>query len=159
MATFDIFIENSKRLKKFFSPINPLFGDPKDTRRFLFNVNGIKKAYLPLAMKAIPLIQQLMIAGSVSKFKRSHFFKSNFNSISAVHSSLNEYRLKYDLPFWIHKNYPDQINFNEFRSLFSIFNEGRWVEKPLRIMVRSNLDQDTTTVINLFILWFKVSIN
>ena len=92
--------ENSCRLKKLFAPFNPIFGDPGDPDRFLFNVKGIRKTYLPLSMKEFPFIRNLMDSGSISKFIRSPFFKQNFSSVSQVFSLIKSTRLKYDFPIW-----------------------------------------------------------
>ena len=150
-----LLIENSKRLKKFFSPFNPLLGDHEDSERFLFKVNGLKKAYLPIPMKSIPLIQKLMAAGSISKFKRSHFFRSDFHSISQLHTSLNNLRLKYDFSYWIYHNFPSQIPFKEYRTLLTSLQSLRWSGAPLRIIIRKNCLQDISAILFLFILWFK----
>ena len=114
----DSFIrENSKRLKKYFTPFNPVLGYPLDPDRFLFNVPGLRKTYLPVSMKNLPLIHQLIKRKSLSSFIRSMYFKNNFRSVSQIFLKFDAIRLRHDFPFWISKTYDPDFSFNGFQTL------------------------------------------
>ena len=155
MPDSDILRLNSKNLKNFFAPINPYFGDPNDPHRILLNVKGIKKAFLPCAMANLPLLKKIFLAGSLSKFIRSNFFKQNFLSVSHLLSQLYELRLKYDFYFWIAEKVPYSFPLENYRSLINNLSYHRWCNNPLRLIIRKNRDQDISFILNLFIIWFK----
>lgn len=150
-----ILSDNSGRLKKLFSSINPIYGDPDDPDRFLFNVKGIKKAFIPSPMKNIPFIQRLISSASLSKFIRSNFYKENFNSVSHLLSLLKEIRLKYDFFFWISNNSPYPVSYKESASLIRKLQHTRWTGKPVRLIIRKNFNRDISEILSLYILWFK----
>lgn len=147
--------ENSKRLKKFLTPFNPILGDPDDPDRFLLNIRGIKKVYLPVKMKEIPFIKILISKGALSKFIRSQFFKDNFHSVAHFHKTFHSLRLKYDFPFWISQNCDININLKEYLSLIRNLQKIRWEKKMIRLIIRKNPDCDISPIINLFIIWHK----
>ena len=147
--------ENSIRLKKYFTPFNPILGFPLDPDRFLFNVNGLRKTYLPSSMKNIPLIQELIKRKSLSSFIRSLYFKNNFNSVSQLHLKLEEIRLRHDFPFWISKTYDPNFSFNGFQNLVMSLHRLRFSLSPLNVIIRKNEDQDISNIIFLFIIWCK----
>lgn len=147
--------ENSKRLKRFLSPFDLLTGDPYDPDRFLLNVHGIKKIYLPSKMKAIPFIKILIAKGALSKFIRSQFFKDNFHSVAHFHKIFLTSRLKYDFPFWIYHNCNINLNLKEHISLLRHLQKIRWKNKGIRLIIRKNPRHNISTLINLFIIWHK----
>lgn len=147
--------ENSKRLKKYFTPFNPIIGYPFDPDRFLFNVHGIRKTYLPSSMKNLPLIRELIKRKSLSSFIRSMYFKNNFHSASQVFLNLDAIRLRYDFPFWISKTYDPDFSFNGFQTLVMKLQKLRSSISPLNVIIRKNEDQDIHTIIFLFIIWCK----
>ena len=147
--------ENSKRLKKYFTPFNPILGYPLDPDRFLFNVQGLRKTYLPANMKNIPLIRELIKRKSLSSFLRSSYFKNNFRSVSQIYLKLEAIRLRYDFPFWISKTYDPDFDFNRFQTLVMDLQKIRSSASPLNVIIRKNEDQDISQVIFLFIIWCK----
>lgn len=147
--------ENSKRLKRFLSPFNPLLGDPRDPDRFLLNIRGIKKVYLPVSMKETPLIKTLISKGAISKFIRSHFFKDNFHSVAHFHKTFHSLRMKYDFPFWISQNFNSELNLKEYLSLIRQLQKIRWKKRMIRLIIRKNPDSDISPILNLFIIWHK----
>lgn len=151
--------ENSRRLKRFFSDFNPLFGDPEDISRFFFNVKGLRKSYLPQPMDEIPLVKNLLKAGSLSKFIRSSFFKQNYTSVSQVFHQLHLYRLKFDFPYWMSHAYPFPIDFKSNRSLIRLLQNSRLSREPIRLLILKYENLDITNVINLFLIWIKLYSN
>ena len=147
--------ENSRRLKKYFTPFNPLIGYPLDPDRFLFNVHGLRKTYLPVSMKNLPLIHELIKRKSLSSFIRSMYFKNNFKSVSQLHLKLDAIRLRHDFPFWISKTYDPDFSFNGFQTLVMKLQKLRSSHSPLNLIIRKNEDQDIHRVIFLFIIWCK----
>ena len=147
--------ENSKRLKKYFTPFNPILGYPLDPDRFLFNIHGLRKTFLPSNMKNIPLIRELIKRKSLSSFLRSSYFKNNFQSVSQIYLKLEAIRLRYDFPFWISKTYDPDFNFNGLQTLVMDLQKIRSSASPLNIIIRKNEDQDISQVIFLFIIWCK----
>lgn len=150
-----LFSQNSKRLKSLFQNINPLFGDTLDPDRFLFNVKGLRKAWLPSPMKKLPLVKELMKYGSIAKFIRSPFFLNSKLSISNLHISLYNLRLKYDFLYWTHQFYPFEFNVNPFISLIRWLQKTRWTNKPVRLLIRKYEDLDIMHILSLFTLWIK----
>lgn len=150
-----IIIENSKRLKRLLSPFNPLLGDPQDPGRFLLDIRGIKKVYLPVRMKETPLIKILVAKGALSKFIRSQFFKDNFHSVAHFYKTFHALRLKYDFPFWISQNFKATVDFKPYLSLLRSLEKIRWEDKSVRLIIRKNPDRDISAIINLFIIWHK----
>lgn len=146
---------NSKRLKKYFTPFNPILGYPLDPDRFLFNVNGLRKSYLPSSMKNVPLIQELIKHKSLSSFIRSIYFKNNFNSVSQLILKLDAIRLRFDFPYWIAKTYDPHFSFNGFRSLVMNLQKLRSSFSSLKVIIRKNDHQDISCLIFLFIIWCK----
>ena len=147
--------ENSKRLKKYFTPFNPILGYPLDPDRFLFNVHGLRKTYLPATMKNIPLIRELVKRKSLSSFLRSSYFKNNFRTVSQIYLKLEAIRLRYDFPFWISKTYDPDFDFNGLQNLVMDLQKIRSSASPLNVIIRKNEDQDISQVIFLFIIWCK----
>lgn len=121
----------------------------------LFDVRGIKKFIIPPKMINEPLIIALSKSGSLSSFKRSSFFKKNFNSIPNFFIQLKNLRLKYDFGFWIQKNYPLITNLSDFYPLIQTLQYHRWAGKPIRLLINSDFKPNITLILNLFILWFK----
>lgn len=163
MANGDFISDNKKRLKKIFKPINPLFGDSQDPYRFPFFINGIKKAYLPIAMYKIPLIRKMVKAKSLSKFIRSSFFKHNFNSVAQLFDHFHNLRLKFDFMFWIHHNYKHHLLYNPAISLIRYLQKLKNENQPLYLIIRKNENQDLSVFIHLFLIWHleysKVGLN
>ena len=155
MDTQLLLSQNSKRLKSLFKNINPLFGDTLEPDRFLFNVKGFRKSWLPSAMKDLSLINALRKSGSIAKFKRSHFFRNSKLSISQVHISLYKLRLKYDFLFWIHEFYPFRFQLNPLLSLIRFLQKVRWDNRPVRLLIRKYEDLNLNEILSLFILWMK----
>ena len=147
--------ENSRRLKKYFTPFNPLIGYPLDPDRFLFNVHGLRKTYLPVSMKNLPLIHELIKRKSLSSFIRSMYFKNNFRSVSRVLVKLDAIRLRHDFPFWISKTYDPDFSFNGFQNLVISLQRLRFSLSPLNVIIRKNENQDISSLILLFIIWCK----
>ena len=153
--TDKILSQNSKRLKKHFKNINPVFGDTDDPDRFPFFINGMKKAFLPLAMKNIPVISYLLKAKSISKFIRSDFFRNNFISVADLFTHINMLRLKYDFLFWIHHNFPESLHFKHVILLIRTLQKLKNDQKPIYLLIRKNENQDISEIIRWFFLWHK----
>ena len=68
--TADILKENEKRIKEFNTPFNPVVGEGCGDKRFHLHLEDfpIPDQYLPMAMKRIPLVKQLMEAGSIEAY-------------------------------------------------------------------------------------------
>ncbi|MCH5227945.1 MAG: hypothetical protein J1F16_09075, partial [Muribaculaceae bacterium] len=147
--------ENSKRLKRFLSPFDPILGEPNDPERFLLNIPGIKKIYLPLKMKEIPFIKILISKGTFPRFIRSQFFKDNFHSIAHFHTIFHSSRMKYDFPFWISQNFNSSINLKPYISLLRHLQKIRWENKIIRLIIKKIPDCDISIIIHLFIIWHK----
>lgn len=151
----DILKLNSLRLRKHVMPFNPLFGNPNDPHSFFLNISGIRKTYLPVAMKNEKLIKELTKHKSLASFIRSYYFKSVFGKVSTFFLSLKELRLKYDFFFWIHEKVDFHFPFNGAISLIRDLQYSRWSRSPLNLIIRKNHNQDTSTIVLLFIIWFK----
>lgn len=155
MEVKDALNQNKQKLKNLLTPINCDYGDPSDPERFLFNVRGIKKAYLPLNMKDIPLIPHLIKAKSLSQFLRTSYYRQNFHSASQIFIRLKELRLKYDFLFWLENSGSPKISFRHANTLIRGLQSLRFSGRPIRLLIRKNEDQDISEIISLFILWFK----
>ena len=62
--------ENEKRIREFNAPFNPVLGEGCGDERFHIHLDdyAITDQYLPVEMKGIPLVKQLMEAGSVESY-------------------------------------------------------------------------------------------
>ena len=146
---------NKKLLKNYFSDYDPLLGDSCDNHRFLLNVRGLRKVYLPECLKSNPLIVQLVKSKSLSKFFRSQFFKTNYNCCSHFFLDFKQLRIKHDFPFWAYLSYPYETDFKKARTLVSELQYRFNSRLPLRIFVRKNLDDDFADILNLFCIWMQ----
>lgn len=157
MNDHEIFRLNSKYLKKAFAPFNPIFGDSSDPYRFLLNVKGIKKCWIPKAMCKIPLIDSLIKHKSLSAFLRSDFRNQNSLSSSIIFRSLLHWRLKYDFPFWLYYHFPELCC--NLRPLLNFFHEislSLLKNKPIRFIIRKNFKQNFSTILTLFTIWTTI---
>ena len=148
--------QNSRLLKKHFRSFNPIFGDPYDANRFLFDVKGCNKAYLPTVLKKYPLISNLLKSGSIAKFNRSDYYRNNLHSISQAFSRLEYLRLRYDFLYWISKRFPgSSISLIGTFHLIRELQKARITNKPIRLIIRKFKNQDISQILDLFILWCK----
>lgn len=151
---------NSCILKNFYAPIDPVKGDPTDSNRFLFKIFGLKKVYLPSAIKKFPLFKALLKYYSLAQFKRTPFFKNRIKKFSNLYAQLHSLRQQVDFPYWIHTNLPDHLCYlNHNRSLVAFLQNARNSNLPIRLIIRKNIDQDIVPVLHLFLLWCKAYAN
>lgn len=147
--------ENSNRLKKIHRPYDPIYGDPEDKDRFLFNIRGLKKVYLPVIMKTIPVINNLMKCKSLASFIRTPYFKQKFNSIASLFKFLESVRLKFDFPFWTAKLFPDYFDYKPVASLLKVFQKARVNPAHFYLLIRRNQLQSIGSCMRLFVIWYK----
>ena len=166
MTPHEIIIENSIRLKALNHPFNPVDGDASSPTRFLLDVKGMRKVYLPVSMKNLPLVKDLIRFRSLHKFFQGSEFANSLHSHSGLFKEFDRLREVYDFPFWtsrfILKNAEESFGSKSFRLRPADVKLTREVEKmivdstPVRLIILKPSNSGISDCICLLMTWMQL---
>lgn len=159
MNSQSIIISGKKRSKRVFRVYDPILGDPYSSHRFHFKLTGIKKVFLPVSMRNLPLFKELVNHKSLSSFFRSPYFTNNFSSPALFHKHLHKLRLEYDFPYWLACNCNDVTDLTPFSVIIETLQNYYIPGNPLRLIIRRNNYLDPSLIYHLFFQWANFRIN
>lgn len=164
----DILSENSRRLQRFSAPFDPISGQGSVGPRVRVDIPDfpIPVQFLPEDMLAVPLLQQVMKAGSIAAFIASlPSDQSAMLSPKSVTRTLIRLRYKYDFPFWAaslvrikNKEAGDDVLFRlryPQRLLVSRFEEKRRAGLPIRLILLKARQWGGSTTTQLYMAWLQ----
>ena len=101
----DILAENAKRMKALRADFDPITGQDAPGERFLLTIPdfAIPVQYAPIEMKKMPLVQSIMLAGSIKKYLKT---TTDFDdckekpTIDDITRILFQLRFAEDFPLW-----------------------------------------------------------
>lgn len=175
----DILQENEKRISDFNSSFNPVTGEGCGDRRFRLHLPDfpIPDQDLPVEMKKIPLVRQLMEAGSVEAYLDALYEECDRESAEPVQRNygfdkeqiveqFTRLRMKHDpffffavfiyikpkgggLPFRFVLRRPQ-------RRLLRWLEERRKKNRPIRLILLKARQWGGSTVIQMYMLWLQI---
>lgn len=161
--------ENTRRNSIINAHFCPLSGKGSIGERFKFSLPDfvIKTQFLPLSMKTVPLIKNLIKAGSIHNFMRDYLhITPNDTDHHKIAQQLIRLRYKHDFPFWaasivkIHnKDAGDDVLFRlryPQRILVSFFEEKRLAHLPIRLILLKARQWGGSTTTQIYMAWLQL---
>lgn len=179
----DILVENEKRIVDFSTPFNPVLGEGCGDKRFRLHLDdyALPDQYLPIEMKSIPLVKQLMAAGSIDAYLQELYkecdkeqterglppIERNYDfDREQLEEEFFRIRIKYD-PFFFFavliyiKPKGGGLPFRFVlrrpqRRLLRWLEERRKKGKPIRLILLKARQWGGSTVIQMYMLWLQL---
>lgn len=161
--------ENDRRVSEIEAKFNPITGEGsicfKD--RQVFDVKGFPiKMYLPKEMFKIPLIKQLIAAGSLAKFFDIIDEDNTEEAREVIIATVLKLRSRYDFAFWAafyvyikNKEGGDDVLFRltrPQRRLVERLEARRKAGKPIRLVLLKARQWGGSTCIQLYMAWLQL---
>ena len=161
--------ENDRRVAEIEAKFNPITGEGsicfKD--RQVFDVKGFPiKMYLPKEMFKIPLIKQLLAAGSLAKFFDLIDEENTEEAREVIIATVLKLRSRYDFAFWAafyvyikNKEGGDDVLFRltrPQRRLVERLEAKRKAGKPIRLVLLKARQWGGSTCIQLYMAWLQL---
>lgn len=170
----DIIRINQGRLDEIHAPFNPITGNGSIGSRFEFFIDdfAIKRQWLPDAMRKIPLVRQLLAAGSLESFL--------CDTLGMEYDDEEEYeadrlkvvdqfvriRCRYDFPFWAatyvwikKKGGGEDVLFRltrPQRRFVERLEDLRTAKKPIRLILLKARQWGGSTTSQLYMAWLQL---
>lgn len=172
-----ILAENDQRHEAINVPFNPITGEASIGQRTEVTIEGfaVSRLFLPELMCAVPLVRQLIEAGSVAKFldrmKRQHQgtdedYAPTTDNVDRVLRYLVRVRIRYDFAFWAAlfvfikaKGGGEDVRFRlnrPQRKLVEQLEEMRLEGKPIRLVLLKARQWGGSTCIQLYMAWLQL---
>lgn len=167
-AVQDILKENEARIAAINAKFNPITGENSVGERFVFELNDfpIKKQFLPVSMRKVPLVKQLKKAGSIEKFLYDIAGDYDDEDRLKVIEQFVRLRNEHDFPFWAAsyvyikpKGGGEDILFRlnrPQRRLISRLENMRLANKPIRLVLLKARQWGGSTATQLYIAWLQL---
>lgn len=174
---------NQERIDEINAPFNPITGRGSVGARFEFFIEDfpIKRQFLPEAMRRVPLVRQLLEAGSLEAFLDNMYADMAKRDLSCCVSALREnfeadrlkvieqfvkIRIKYDFPFWAaflvwikNKGGGEDVLFRltrPQRRFIDRLEQMRLAAKPIRIILLKARQWGGSTTSQLYMAWLQL---
>lgn len=164
ISVSEILEENDRRLAVINAPYDPVSGDPNDSGRFFFNVDGLK-AWIPNEMREEPLVRALQEAGSLDRYLSRKGTPSELMRDDTMRE-WNRLRSRCDFPFWAasfayikKKGGGEDVLFvlkSPQRKLVGILEGMRRARKPLRLILLKARQWGGSTCVQLYMAWLQL---
>lgn len=160
--------ENEARIAAINAKFNPITGENSVGERFVFELNDfpIKKQFLPVSMRKVPLLKQLKKAGSIEKFLYNIAGDYDDEDRLKVIEQFVRLRNEHDFPFWAAsyvyikpKGGGEDILFRlnrPQRRLISRLENMRLANKPIRLVLLKARQWGGSTATQLYIAWLQL---
>lgn len=168
MTVGDIICENERRLAANNSPYDPVGGDPADSGRVAFSVDGIEGSPLniPATMAHDPLVASLMKAGSVAAYLRGRGEKVCPEMKEIINRRFVRVRILHDFPYWAasfvyikKKGGGGESLFvlnRPQRRLVAALEEMRRGNLPIRLILLKARQWGGSTCVQLYMAWLQM---
>lgn len=170
----DILKVNQERIDEINAPFNPITGRGSVGARFEFFIEDfpIKRQFLPEAMRRVPLIIQLLEAGSLEAFLTDtlglgYEYEEDYEADrQKVIEQFVKIRIKHDFPFWAaflvwikNKGGGEDVLFRltrPQRRLIDRLEQMRLAGKPIRIILLKARQWGGSTTSQLYMAWLQL---
>ena len=166
----EILKENERRKSIIYAPFNPVTGEGSIGERFEFYLPDfpIRRQFLPVEMKKIPLVKQLIKAGSLDAFLEKIGTAEEDYEIDRLKVILEFVKLRnrYDFPFWAatlvyikNKGGGDDVLFRltyPQRKFVARLEELRKAGKPIRLVLLKARQWGGSTTSQLYMAWLQL---
>lgn len=170
----DILRINRERLDEIHAPFNPITGKGSVGSRFLCCIEDfpIKRQWIPVTMRNIPLVRQLIAAGSLKTFLCDTLAMEYDNDDDYEADKLKvieqfvRIRSRHDFPFWAatyvwikNKGGGDDVLFRltkPQRRFVECLEEKRLAGKPIRIILLKARQWGGSTTSQIYMAWLQL---
>lgn len=169
-----ILSENARRHDEINAPFNPITGRGSVGARFEFFIKDfpIKRQFIPEAMRRVPLVRQLLEAGSLEAFLTDtlgldYEYEEDYEADrQKVVEQFVKIRIKHDFPFWAaylvwikNKGGGEDVLFRltrPQRRFIDRLEQMRLAGKPIRIILLKARQWGGSTTSQLYMAWLQL---
>ena len=164
-----ILFEDKKRDKDIHAAFNPITGEGAflERKELVIEDFPIKKQFVPVGMLTIPLIREIIKAGSVNEFGKQRFGDEwNDEQRGLVIEQIVRLRCKYDFCFWAalfvfikNKGGGEDVRFilnRPQRKLIAAYEKKRLEGKPIRLILLKARQWGGSTATQLYMAWLQL---
>lgn len=171
----NLLAEDTKRNEEMNAYFNPVTGQGSILKRTKVGISDfpIPVQYLPDRMLRVPLVKQIVEAGSIKKYITDYLKDDEGNSVEyteeAAHTVVEEFvrvRCRYDFCFWAavfvyikNKGGGDDVRFvlnKPQRKLITCYEEERLAGKPIRFILLKARQWGGSTATQLYMAWLQL---
>ena len=153
-----ILSENKTKHEKFDALFNPETGEGAPLERFKFSLSDFPVRYYPVAMREIPLITELMKAGSISAFIENT--GGDDADRRTVIKKLIDVRIRHDFCYWAfsfvkikdkegEENIPFKLNYPQRKTLMEL-EKMRLSGTPIRMIILKARQWGGSTLVQMY---------
>lgn len=163
--------ENKRRNDVFNEPFDPITGIGAPLERFHFDIKELDW-HLPVRLRDVRLIQELMKHGSIAAFLESNKIENSDENRQRVMRQLIEIRIKEDFCFWAasfvtikrkqdastaHLGSEMKFVLNRpQRKTLEVIEEMRLNEKPIRMIILKARQWGGSTLVQMYMAWLQL---
>lgn len=164
-----ILADNEDRVNAIRAAFNPITGEGVFLERKKLAIEDfpISIQYVPVAMFTIPLIKEIIKAGSIDEFGRLRFGEEwNDEQKNLVIEQIVRLRCKYDFCFWAacfvfikNKGGGEDVHFilnRPQRKLIAAYERKRLTGKPIRLILLKARQWGGSTATQLYMAWLQL---
>ena len=163
--------DNTLRNETIRAKFNPITGEGSVGERKRIEISDFPMPvqYIPASMMSVPLVRQLVEAGSIEAFYNAQFSSSTPLDASEKEKIIEQFirvRIKHDFPFWsalyiyvLAKTGGGEVLFRlnrAQRKLVEKLESMRLAGKPIRIILLKTRQWGGSTCIQLYIVWLQL---
>ena len=164
----NIIAENERRNAAIRAKFNPVTGEGSIGERVKIEISDfpIPVQYVPKQLMRVPLVRQLVEAGSVKKFLKELGSEATEENIQKVIEQFVRIRCRHDFPFWAilyvfikNKGGGEDIHFRlnrPQRKLIARLEKKRLAGKPIRLILLKARQWGGSTCIQLYMAWLQL---
>lgn len=164
-----ILFEDKKRDKDIHATFNPITGEGAflERKELVIEDFPVKKQFVPVGMLTIPLIKEIIKAGSINEFGKQRFGDEwNDEQRGLVIEQIVRLRCKYDFCFWAalfvfikNKGGGEDVRFilnRPQRKLIAAYEKKRLEGKPIRLILLKARQWGGSTATQLYMAWLQL---
>lgn len=164
-----ILFEDKKRDKDIHATFNPITGEGAflERKELVIEDFPVKKQFVPVGMLTIPLIKEIIKAGSINEFGKQRFGDEwNDEQRGLVIEQIVRLRCKYDFCFWAasfvfikNKGGGEDVRFRlnrPQRKLITAYEKKRLEGKPIRLILLKARQWGGSTATQLYMAWLQL---
>ena len=164
----NIIAENERRNAAIRAKFNPVTGEGSIGERVKIEISDfpIPVQYVPKQLMRVPLVRQLVEAGSVKKFLKELGSEATEENVQKVIEQFVRIRCRHDFPFWAilyvfikNKGGGEDIHFRlnrPQRKLIARLEKKRLAGKPIRLILLKARQWGGSTCIQIYMAWLQL---